>query len=443
MTIMNTTQKTTSREVRILLVSAVASGQGKTTVTAALARKLMRRGLRVRVFKTGPDFLDPMLLERASGAPVHTLDLWMVGLDQCRLQLAQAACEADVILIEGVMGLYDGSPSSADLARTFKVPVLAVIDASAMAQTAGALVQGLRDYGPVDLAGVIANRVGSVGHANMVAASLRDVPLLATLPRLAQSLPERHLGLVQPAEVADLEALLDNLAEQLVLDDAAWNSLRPANVDAPELPEQTAASLAGTTIAIARDAAFAFLYPANLDCLRGLGANLRFFSPLNNEAVPADADAVYLPGGYPELHAATLSQATIWQESIRSAHSKGMPIWAECGGMMAIADTLRDQGGDAWPMAGLLPGCVSMQQRLAGLGSQGLSTKEGILRGHTFHYSRMETEVVPTTHTVKHSSGDAGEAVYQRGSLTASYFHAYFPSCPAAVAALFTRIVPT
>jgi cobyrinic acid a,c-diamide synthase len=426
-------------EARIVLVSATASGQGKTTVTAALARKLRRQGLRVRVFKTGPDFLDPMLLERASGAPVHTLDLWMVGPEQCRSQLEQAAREADAILIEGVMGLYDGTPSSADLARAFGVPVLAVIDASAMAQTAGALVLGLRDYGPVDLAGVIANRVGSAGHADMVAASMRDVPLIATLPRQEHALPERHLGLVQPGEVADLESLLDTLAEQLVLDDAAWHHLRPTRFEVKTPATEIVTALAGTTIAIARDAAFAFLYPANLDCLRALGASLRFFSPLNNEPAPADSDAVYLPGGYPELHASALSKAAIWQASIRRAHADGVPIWAECGGMMAIAGTLLDQAGDAWPMAGLLPGCVSMQARLAGLGPQGLSTQHGTLRGHTFHYSRIETEIAPAAHTAKHPSGDAGEAVYRLGSLTASYFHAYFPSCPSAVAALFTR----
>jgi cobyrinic acid a,c-diamide synthase len=423
---------------RIFLVSAIASGQGKTTITAALARKLVKQGLRVRVFKTGPDFLDPMLLERASGAPVHTLDLWMVGIEQCRSRLAQAAAGADVILIEGVMGLYDGTPSSADLARAFGVPVLAVIDAGAMAQTAGALVLGLRDYGPVELAGVIANRVGSPGHAKMVAAALRDVPLFATLAKQTKSLPERHLGLVQPAEVADLEALLDRLAEQLVLDEAAWNSVRPIQLEAPEAGTPANPVLARKTIAVARDAAFAFLYPANLDCLWDLGATLRFFSPLADEAVPP-ADAIYLPGGYPELHAETLAGAGTWQASIRQAHAAGTPIWAECGGMMALAETLVDQAGDAWPMAGLLPGRVTMQARLAGLGLQGMATPQGLLRGHTFHYSRIETASEPAAYTSKHPSGDTGEAVYGNGSLRASYFHAYFPSCPAAAAALFLR----
>jgi len=423
---------------RIALVSAAASGQGKTTVTAALARKIARQGRRVRVFKTGPDFLDPMLLERASGAPVHSLDLWITGLEPCRRLLAQAALEADVVLIEGVMGLYDGAPCSADLARAFGVPVIAVIDASAMAQTAGALALGLRDYGPVDLAGVIANRVAGPGHAAMVASSLRAIPLLGSLLRQERSLPERHLGLVQPDEVADLDAALDKLAEQLSLDTAAWAAMRDVRLDMPSAAPPGEPLLAGKTIAIARDAAFAFLYPANLDCLRELGATLCFFSPLADEPVPVHADAVYLPGGYPELHGAALAGAGGWQASLRQAHADGVPIWAECGGMIALAESLKDQSGLVWPMAGLLPGTVSMQTRLGGLGPQGIDTAHGLLRGHTFHYSRLDTALEPVARAVKHPSGDAGEAVYRVGSLTASYFHAYFPSCPGAVAGLFS-----
>jgi len=430
-------------DVQVLLVSAIASGQGKTSVTAALARKLARQGRRVRVFKCGPDFIDPMLLARASGAPVYTLDLWMVGLEQCRRQLAQAALAADVILIEGVMGLYDGAPSSADLARAFGVPVMAVIDASAMAQTAGALVHGLRDYGPVEMAGVIANRVASTGHAAMVAASLRDIPLFATLPRQHKSLPERHLGLVLPNEVNDIDELLDQLADQLVFDDAAWSNLRTTRIAIPSAASASPMPLSGKTVAIARDAAFMFLYPANVDTLRSLGATLTYFSPLADEPVPSGADAVYLPGGYPELHAQALSQASRWQESIRAAHTAGMPIVAECGGMMALASSLADQSGASWPMAGLLPGAVTMQKRLAGLGSQGWSTTDGVIRGHTFHYSKLETGIKPVAHTVKHPSGVEGEALYQIGSLTASYFHAYFPSNPAAVASLFAKREPS
>ncbi len=428
-------------EAKIVLIAAVASGQGKTTVTAALARKLTRQGQRVRVFKCGPDFIDPMLLARASGAPVASLDLWMVGLGECVRQLAIAAQDADVILIEGVMGLYDGTPSSADLARALGLPVLAVIDASKMAQTAGALVMGLRDYGPVELAGVIANHIASVGHGAMVAASLREIALLGTLPRQAQSLPERHLGLVLPDEVGGIEHLLDQLADQLALDEA-WNNVRSTRLLVPASEAPIKPLLAGKTIAIARDAAFAFLYPANVGTLQDLGAALQYFSPLADEAVPPGADAIYLPGGYPELHASTLSQAVRWQASMRAAHQAGMPIVAECGGMMALATSLQDQAGECWPMAGLLAGRSAMQQRLAGLGPQALETAHGLLRGHTFHYSRLETDVAPAAHTVKHPSGAQGEALYRVGALTASYFHAYFPSCPAAVAALFLEGAP-
>jgi cobyrinic acid a,c-diamide synthase len=342
------------------------------------------------------------------------------------------------------MGLYDGNPSSADLAREFGVPVLAVIDAGAMAQTAGALVHGLRDYGPVELAGVVANRVGSTGHAAMIAASLRGIPLFATLPKQAQSLPERHLGLVLPDEVAGIDALLDELAAQLNFDEAAWSTLRPARLelgDALQAPTLAPVPplLAGRKVAVARDAAFMFLYPANLDTLRQLGAELAFFSPLADQPPPYDADAIYLPGGYPELHAQALSEAAHWQAAMRVAHHEGVPIWAECGGMMALAETLSDKNDTVWPMAGLLPGHVAMQQRLAGLGSQAMPTPQGELRGHTFHYSAIQTFVTPLVHTVKHPSGAQGEAVYRAGSLTASYFHAYFPSNPAAVAALLSR----
>ena len=421
---------------RMLLVAATASGQGKTTVTAALARRLRRMGQRVHVFKCGPDFIDPMVLEHASRTKVHTLDLWMVGLEQSRQRLARAAQEADVVLVEGVMGLYDGTPSAADLARAFDLPVLAVIDAASMAQTAGAVVLGLRDYGPVRMAGVVANRVASEGHARMVAASLRDIPLLATLPKQTRKLPERHLGLVVPGEVADIDSILDELAEQLQLDEGAWAALAPPQLDDP-LPEAPVPPLlAGKTVAIARDAAFCFLYPANVDTLEALGARVRWFSPVADEPVPQDADAVYLPGGYPELHAEALAQAGRWRETIRAAHAAGLPILAECGGMMALADAIVDKEGRSWPMAGVLPGEAKMQARLAGLGPQALATGAGEMRGHTFHYSRLETPTAPAAWTVKHANGAQGEAVYRVGSLTASYFHAFFASNPAAAAGL-------
>ncbi|BBB66113.1 cobyrinic acid a,c-diamide synthase [Undibacterium sp. YM2] len=428
---------------KVVLISAIASGQGKTTTTAALARKLVKLGKTVRVFKTGPDFIDPMMLERACGSAVHSLDLWMVGQADSEGMLARAALDADAILIEGVMGLYDGNPSSADLARAFGVPVVAVLDASAMAQTVGALAMGLRDFGPVHLAGVIANRIASEGHAKMVAAAMRDIPLLGSLRRQDEALPERHLGLVLPQEVDRIEAILDAMADSLELDMQTWDALPETSFElqdhASQHVAQSAASLAGKTIAIARDAAFAFIYPANIECLIGLGAELVFFSPLADEAIPAQADALYLPGGYPELHAKTLTQASNWLASLHAAHAQGMTILAECGGMMAITEGLVDQQEQSWPMAGILPGKVIMQKRLAALGAQALATPQGELRGHTFHYSRFETSLAASSHTIKHSTQQQGEAIYRVGNVRASYFHAYFASNPAATAALFLR----
>ncbi|MGD0501795.1 MAG: cobyrinate a,c-diamide synthase [Steroidobacteraceae bacterium] len=433
------------------IVSAIASGEGKTTATAALARHLMRLGLVVRVFKVGADFLDALILERASGHPVHVLDLWMVGESECRRLLHEASEAADVVLIEGVMGLYDGTPSTADLARRFELPVLAVIDARAMAQTVGAVAAGLRDFGPVELAGVIANGIASEGHEAMIRSALRDVPLIATLRRQSSALAERHLGLTPPAESPELDQRLDELGEAIRVDPQAWRRLaaeqnvrtkESAPRQSPPGGEPFVRSLTGRQIAIAHDAAFAFLYPANLECLGRLGAEIIFFSPLAGDPVPAGAQAIFLPGGYPEMHAESLARARRFHDSIRAAHAAGTPILAECGGMMVLAESIRDMAGRDWPMAGILPGATRMQTRLAGLGLQSWRTRRGEIRGHTFHYSMFETSVCAAARAMSYPRGGEGECIYRLGSLTASYFHAYFPSCPAAIGALFAGEAP-
>jgi cobyrinic acid a,c-diamide synthase len=418
-----------------LMISAPSSGSGKTSVTAALARYWVKRGKRVRVFKTGPDFIDPGVLECASGAPVYQLDLWMVGEQECRKLLYEAACAADLILIEGVMGLFDGTPSSADLAERFGIPVLAVIDASAQAQTFGALALGLASYRPnLPFAGVLANRVAGQGHADMLRVSLpSDLRWFGWLPNEREaSLPERHLGLVGASEQPDLDAKLDRLVAALILDE---NSM-PDKIGFADIEiEQAPALLAGVRIAIARDPAFAFIYNANLDLLIAMGAKLQFFSPLVDAILP-QADAYYFPGGYPELHLDALSANTGLRDGLRSAHSAGRPIIAECGGMMTLFDAITDIQGHRVAMWGLLPGEVKMQSRLGGLGMQALELPEGTLRGHTFHYSTTQTSLVPLTLATK-QSGSAGEAVYRSGRLSASYVHAYLPSNPEAAASLF------
>ncbi len=287
-----------------LLVSAPASGQGKTSVTAALARWHTRQGRRVRVFKTGPDFLDPLLLERASGAPVFQLDLWMTGEADIRQRLHAAACDADLLLIEGVMGLFDGAPSSADLAVHFGIPVLAVIDGAAMAQTFGALALGLARYrDDLPLYGVAANRIGSAHHARLLRESVPpSLQWLGALPRApALQLPERRLGLVAAAEVADLEQRLDALADAWAAH-ASTALPPPLQFAPPDAHAAIAPVLQGVRIAIARDAAFCFVYPANLELLAAVGVHLQFFSPIAGDALP-DCDAVWLPGGYPEASA--------------------------------------------------------------------------------------------------------------------------------------------
>lgn len=422
----------------IVMISAIASGQGKTTVTAALARHFTQMGKKVRVFKTGADFIDPMMLQQACGTPVMSLDLWLLGLPACRALLAQAAKEADLVLIEGVMGLYDGTPSSADLANAFGVPVLAVIDASSMAQTVGAIALGLRDFGPVQLAGVVANRIASPGHLAMIRSALRDIPILASLTRQEQALPERHLGLVLPDEVDQLATILDQLAASVTIDVAAWQAIPPGQFsDAEEAICEVPDLLRGKTIAIAKDAAFAFLYPANISALEQMGAQIRYFSPLANQSIPDDADALYLPGGYPELHAPALGRADLWQASLRTFLQAQRPAYAECGGMISLVDNLVDQDGVQWPMAGIMQGTITMQKRLAALGMQSWISSAGELRGHTFHYSTFASPSIPSTYTVRQKTQDQGEAIYRVGSLQATYFHAYFPSNYAATANLF------
>ncbi len=426
-----------TRHCPALLVAAPASGQGKTTVTAALARLHRRAGRRVRVFKCGPDFLDPQILSVACGAPVQNIDLWMCGEGDAAARLYAAAGEADLILVEGVMGLHDGTPSSADIARRFGLPVLAVIDATAMAQTFGAVAQGLATYGEgVNLTGVLANGVGSPHHIALLRDSLlTGIDWYGALARDASAtLPERHLGLLQATEIADLDQRLDHLADTLVHSAPQTAQLPPPVAFAEALLPASERLLSGVTVAVARDTAFGFIYPANLDCLTRLGARLEFFSPLAVATLPA-CDALWLPGGYPELHAAQLSQSTRLLATLRAHHAAGKPILAECGGMMALFETLTDTDGHTHHFAGLLPGCVVMQQRLAALGGQALALPEGEIRGHTFHYSQARTPLNLALRATT-PDGNPGEAVYRVGRLTASYVHLYFPSHPAALAAL-------
>ena len=434
-----------------ILIAAPASGQGKTTVACALARLHTRAGRRVRVFKCGPDFLDPHWLTLASGNPVHQLDLWMTGEADCAQRLHEAAMASDLIIVEGVMGLFDGEPSAADLAQRFDLRVLAVIDASAMAGTFGALALGLQHYREgLAFAGVLANRVASTGHAHMLEAGLRDTSQWqgALMRSDAFTLPERHLGLVVASELSDapqrLDAAADALAEtplgKMSVDDLqAWSTPFAAPDASPVIFPSDA--LKEQTIAVARDAAFCFIYAANIDCLRTMGAQIVYFSALHDDALPA-CDALWLPGGYPELHAEKIAANSAMKTSITAHVAAGKPVWAECGGMMALFETLTCVDGASYPMWGVLPGSVTLQKRLAALGPQQLEVGGGILRGHAFHYSTCTT-ALPVAARSQAAPGrklrGEGEAMYTQGSVKASYFHAWFASNPVAAARLFLK----
>lgn len=420
-----------------LFISAPGSNHGKTTVTAALARLHARNGLDVRVFKAGPDFLDPMIHAHASGHPAYQLDLWMAGEQQCRSLVAEAARQADLILIEGVMGLFDGEPSSADLAAMFGVPVLAVINAAGMAQTFGAVAQGLAQYRPgLRFAGVLANNVATPRHEEMLRQGMpSEIRYYGGLQRASDfSLPQRHLGLTQAAEVDDLDTRLSSMATSIA---STKLGQLPAAVDFDDVAtERLPQLLAGARIGVARDAAFSFIYPANIDLLNAMGAELVFFSPLVDRHLP-EVDSIYLPGGYPELHLKTLQDNAAMKEALREHVEQHKPVYAECGGMLYLLDSLTDKTGARAQMAGLLPGHAVMQERLQGLGYQTAPMPHGELRGHTFHYSVIDTPVEPIASGTRLFNTSAGERIYQQNRLVATYLHCYFPSNPNAAARLF------
>ena len=425
-----------------LFLSAPASGQGKTTICAALARMLRRQGKVVRVFKTGPDYLDPQILEQASGQPVEQIDLWMAGEAWCQNQIYQAAKVADLILIEGAMGMFDGEPSSADLAAFFGVPVAIVMDCKGMAQTAAAVVSGLADFrDDVEVVGLIANKCGTERHRQLIEDSLpARIPLLASLARSEDvALPERHLGLVQAAEVSDeLEQRFEAGADWL---EAAGLSdilqhFKAVEFSPVAMPPAPAAELAGQRIGVARDAAFSFIYESNLQLLRDLGAEVEFFSPLADQSLPA-VDALWFPGGYPELHSERLAANSALIDELRGFHAAQKPILAECGGLLYCLETLTDLEGNTYPMAGLLDGHGAMRGKRGCQGMQTAPLPEGELRAHAHHRSRSDNTPEPIANGRRQRHPAPGEAIYRSGNLTATYLHLFFRSNPEAIAQLF------
>lgn len=437
-----------------IVVGGASSGAGKTTVAVALVAALRARGLTVAPFKCGPDYLDPTYHARAAGAPCHNLDGWMMGREACLATFTRVARGADVAVIEGVMGLFDGaSPttgvgSTAELAGWLAAPVVAVLDASGMARTLAAVAGGLDRFDPgVRLAGVIANRVGSRGHLDLLRASLTSPPLLGGLPaEPGLAFPERHLGLRTADEAVLPDATLAGWARRAEawLDlDALLELARSAQpLAAP--PQRRVSGPARCRIGLAFDEAFHFYYEDDLARLGALGAELVRFSPVRDGALP-EVDGLYLGGGYPEMHAAALAANGAMRTAVREFAASGRPVYAECGGLMYLADAIRTLDGAVHPMAGALPGTAVMQPRLAALGYAEVETVAPSLlgpaglrfRGHQFRYSSLEgvPEGVRRVYAVTRRRDQVEEPEgYAHGGVLASYVHAHWASCPAAAA---------
>jgi cobyrinic acid a,c-diamide synthase len=426
-----------------LFVTAPASGQGKTTITAALARMLTRQGKLVRVFKTGPDYLDPQILEQASSQPVVQIDLWMAGEAWCQNKFFEAAEVADLILIEGAMGMFDGEPSSADLAARFGIPVVLVMDVKGMAQTAAAIAMGMAGYrSDVEVVGLIANKCGTERHRQLIEDALpENIPLLASLQRSEEvALPERHLGLVQAAEVADelelrFEAGADWLEQAGVAD--ILERFKPVEFES-SIPPPVEPLMTGVKVGVARDAAFSFIYQSNLQLLRDMGAEIKFFSPMADESLP-QVDSLWFPGGYPELHSEVLSSNAPLISAVKEFHAQQKPILAECGGLLYCLQTLTDLEGDQYPMAGLMPGHGAMRGKRGCQGMQTAPLPEGEVRAHAHHRSRSDNTPEPIAFGRRQRHPAPGEAIYREGNLTATYLHLFFPSNPEAISEIFKR----
>jgi cobyrinic acid a,c-diamide synthase len=447
-----------------LVIAGVASGVGKTTTTIAIARALTARGLRVVLFKCGPDYLDPTYHARAVGTPSQNLDGWMMGRDAVRTTFVHAARGADIALIEGVMGLFDGaSPigdegSTAEIAKWLEAPVALVVDAGGMARSVAALVQGFASFDPeLQLEAAIFNRLGSHGHLALLRKALHSPAVLGGLPRDPEhGFPERHLGLLTADEDTVPSALLDHWGETA----EAWldlDRLVAMARSAPTLPavetQATSATPARCRLGIAYDEAFHFYYADNLRRLEAAGAELVRFSPIRDRALP-NVDGVYLGGGYPEVHGVRLAENASMRESIRAFAEQGGPIYAECGGLMYLLDSIRTVTGERHQMVGLFPADAVMHGKLRALGYTETVTETRTLlgpagtrfRGHQFRYSELvpplESPAVSLAYSVRRRRGDETfREGYSVHNVLATYVHAHFASNPGLAASLVDACV--
>jgi cobyrinic acid a,c-diamide synthase len=440
-----------------VVIAATGSGVGKTTATVAILAALRARGLRVAAFKCGPDYLDPSYHARVLGAPSQNLDGWMMGREAVLATVARAAAGADIAVIEGMMGLFDGvapdrdEGSSAEIAKWLDAPVVLVLDASGIARTVSAVAAGFTRFDPaLRLAGLLCNRVGGRGHLDLLRAARPEAPIVGGLPdSKGLAFPERHLGLVSADRANVPDAVFEGWA-RLAADWIDLDAIVSLALSAPALAVE-ADSRAATRpvqrrarIGIAYDEAFHFYYEDNLRRLEQAGAELVRFSPVHDAALP-DIDGLYIGGGYPEAHADALSGNSAMLSALRSFAAAGAPIYAECGGLMYLCEGIRTPDGRVWPMAGLVPAVAVISERLQALGYVEVETRGATIigsaglkfRGHQFRYSTIEPAAksgnVARMYTVTPRwGGGAFEEGYAAANLLASYVHAHWASNPAA-----------
>ncbi|HTO64842.1 MAG TPA: cobyrinate a,c-diamide synthase [Bradyrhizobium sp.] len=429
---------------KALVVSAPASGTGKTTLTLALARACRDRGMVVQCFKSGPDYIDPAFHTAATGRPSVNLDSWAMPRAMIAA-LSARADDADLVLAEGSMGLFDGvaaegasgTGASADIAEMMGWPVLLVLDPKGQAQTAAAVAAGLRDFRPgLRVAGVVLNRVASPRHADLVGCAMASVniPVLGALPRHAPiALPERHLGLVQAEEQARLSDLIAEAARLIAthVDLDALLKLAECHRAAPRATSVMPVNPPGQRIALARDAAFSFVYPHMLDAWRAAGSEIMPFSPLADEGPSETADVCWLPGGYPELHAGRIAANHHFRTALR-AFAETRPVHGECGGYMVLGSGLVDATGERHDMTGLLGLETSFAKRRMHLGYRQAELNAPIpgqrsgarLRGHEFHYASILAQPDPPLAVVHDANGaSVAETGSHRGHVSGTFFH--------------------
>jgi cobyrinic acid a,c-diamide synthase len=442
-----------------VLIAGTGSGVGKTTVTIGIMSALKRRGCTVQGFKCGPDYIDPTYHTAVTGRVSRNLDTWLAGEDGMREAFVRGSEGADISVIEGVMGMYDGKDptsdqgSSSDISDLLEAPVLLVVDVSGMARSAAAIVLGYQRLSSRSrIAGVIANRCGSQGHYELVKAAVEaecGVPVVGWLSEdETLSTPERHLGLVPAVERGELAPWFERAADRIEagIDMEALLRVARSVSSIGALPRNGDGLYAATggkerpVVAIARDAAFHFYYPENLELLESLGARLVPFRPLRGEGLPPEVDGLYLGGGFPEEFAGQLAGNALLREQLQTRVPQGLPVVAECGGYMYLCRSITDRSGIMHPMAGIIPADVRMQTRLAAIGYREVTAlRDNLLlapgetiRGHEFHYSTVTAEEgFPHLYTVTGSRG-TGTDGYAAHRVSAGYTHLYFPSQPAA-----------